>query len=60
MGAGRPILPPMPYNDLAKLKDEDLKSIFAYLKSLPPVSNKVPDPVPPNMLGSMHRKSKKM
>lgn len=60
MGVGRPILPPMPYDQYAKLKDEDLKSIFAYLKSLPPLPNKVPDPVPPNMLGSMHRKSKKM
>ncbi|HVO73432.1 MAG TPA: hypothetical protein VMT35_05385 [Ignavibacteriaceae bacterium] len=60
MGVGRPILPPMPYDQIAKLKDEDLKSIFAYLKSLPPISNKVPDPVPPNMLGSMQKKSRKM
>lgn len=48
LGAGRPILPPMPFMGLAGLKDEDLKSIFAYLKSIKPVSNKVPDPVPPN------------
>jgi mono/diheme cytochrome c family protein len=60
MGTGRPILPPMPYDQYAKMKDEDLKAIFAYLKSLPPISNRVPDPVPPNMLGSMQKKSRKM
>jgi mono/diheme cytochrome c family protein len=60
MGAGRPILPPMPWFNFAKATDEDLKAILAYLKSIPPISNKVPDPVPPNMLGSMQRKSKKM
>lgn len=50
MGIGRPTLPPMPWADIAKSTDEDLKAIFAYLKSLPPVRNKVPDPVPPNQL----------
>lgn len=47
MGAGRPILPPMPWFNLAELPDGDLRSIFAYLKSLKPVSNQVPLPVPP-------------
>jgi mono/diheme cytochrome c family protein len=45
MGAGRPILPPMPWFNLAKLPDEDLKAIFAYLKSLKPVKNQVPDAI---------------
>jgi mono/diheme cytochrome c family protein len=45
---GRQILPPMPWTDFAKANDEDLKAIFAYLKALPPVSNKVPAPVSPN------------
>jgi len=31
---------------LAKLSDSDLKAVFAYLRSLPPVRNHVPDPVP--------------
>jgi hypothetical protein len=53
MGIGRPILPPMPWSDIAKATDEDLKAIFAYLKSLPPIRNQVPDPVPPNQLTSM-------
>jgi hypothetical protein len=53
MGIGRPILPPMPWPDFAKATDEDLKAIFAYLKSLPPIRNQVPDPVPPNQLSSL-------
>ncbi len=48
MSAGRDILPPMPWQNLAGLADEDLKAIFAYLQSLPPVVNHVPDPVPPS------------
>lgn len=27
--------------------DRDLKAIFAYLRTIPPIRNKVPDPVPP-------------
>jgi hypothetical protein len=37
----------MPWQSLAKLTDEDLKAIYAYLRSLPPVRNRVPEPVPP-------------
>lgn len=48
MGVGRPLLPPMPWQAIGRSTDEDLKSIFAYLKSLPAINNKVPDPVPPN------------
>ncbi len=47
MGSGRNILPPMPWNFYSTLTDDDLKSIFAYLQSLPPVHNQVPQPVPP-------------
>ncbi len=50
MGIGRPILPPMPWQAFAQVNDEDLKAIFAYLQSLPPVHNKVPDPIPPDHL----------
>ena len=46
-GASRDILPPMPWQSLGKLTDDDLKSIFAYLRSIPPVKNRVPDPLPP-------------
>jgi hypothetical protein len=47
MGEGRPILPPMPWFNLAEAKEDDLKAIFAYLQSLPPIHNPVPQPVPP-------------
>ena len=42
--SNRGLLPPMPWYNFARLSDEDLKSIFAYLKSTPPVVNKVPAP----------------
>lgn len=45
---GRPLLPPMPWENLSKLSDDELKSIFAYLQSLPAVSNRVPGPVSPD------------
>jgi len=47
MGAGRQILPPMPWNWYGQLPDDDLKAIYAYLKSLPPMMNKVPPPTDP-------------
>ena len=50
LGAGRPILPPMPWEMVGKLTDEDLQAMFAYLKSIPPVKNKVPDPKPLDQL----------
>src|SRR5262245_42842147 len=46
-GTGRDILPPMPWPGYAKFTDQDLKSIFAYLKTVPAMSNKVPQPIPP-------------
>jgi hypothetical protein len=45
MGKDRPILPPMPWQDFSKLTDEDLKAIYAFLRTLPPVTNHVPDPI---------------
>ncbi len=47
MGDGRPILPPMPWNFVGDMSDDELKSIFAYMKSLPPIKNLVPQPVAP-------------
>ena len=40
----RPLLPPMPWFDFKNMTDEDLKSIFAYLKTVKPVANVVPAP----------------
>jgi mono/diheme cytochrome c family protein len=46
-GVARPLLPPMPWFSLAALSDRDLKAVFAYLKSIKPIRNQVPQPVPP-------------
>jgi mono/diheme cytochrome c family protein len=48
MGKGRTILPPMPWMYYGQLKDDDLKAMFAYLKSLPAISNRVPVPLGPD------------
>jgi len=44
-GRGRAILPPMPWQVIRNLTDDDLKAIYAYLKTVKPVKNRVPDPV---------------
>ena len=46
-GQGREILPPMPWQLIGKMTDDDLKAVFAYLRQVQPVRNKVPDPIPP-------------
>ena len=46
-GTSRDILPPMPWENVAKMTDADLKAIFVYLQSIPPIVNHVPDPLPP-------------
>jgi hypothetical protein len=46
-GRGRQLLPPMPWPAFGQMDDADLKAIFAYLRTVPKVRNKVPDPVPP-------------
>ena len=48
MGEGRDILPPMPWPSIGQSTDADLKAIFAYLKSLRPIENAVPDPISPS------------
>lgn len=47
MGAGRPLLPPMPAPVYANLTDEDLGAVYDYLQTVTPISNKVPAPRPP-------------
>jgi hypothetical protein len=47
MGVSREILPPMPWRMQAKLTDEDLKAIYAYLRTIPAISNRVPEPIDP-------------
>ena len=38
----RPLLPPMPWTEYRNFPDEDLKAIFAYLKTIKPIDNVVP------------------
>lgn len=47
LGRGRELLPPMPWQNLAALPDGDLEAIFAYLRTIPAVKNRVPEPQPP-------------
>lgn len=47
MAMSRDILPPMPWQNIGRMKEEDLKDIFAYLKSLAPINNPIPPPVAP-------------
>lgn len=44
-GRGRDILPPMPWPAFKNLSDDDLKAIYAFLRTVKPIKNKVPDPV---------------
>ena len=37
----------MPIEGISNYTDDELKSIFAYLRSLPPIKNAVPEPIPP-------------
>ncbi|MEO7081457.1 MAG: diheme cytochrome c-553 [Flavobacteriales bacterium] len=49
MEGSRALLPPMPWQNYRNMKTDDLKAIFAYLRSTPPVENVVPAPLPPAM-----------
>jgi hypothetical protein len=47
MGVSRPINPPMPWPAYRNATDEDLKAVYAYLRTIKPIVNHVPDYVPP-------------
>lgn len=49
LDGSRQLLPPMPWESYGKLPDDDLKAIFAYLKTVKPVENLVPAAIPPKM-----------
>jgi len=44
MDGTRPLLPPMPWEVVKNMSDEDLKAVFAYLQSVKPIKNVVPNP----------------
>jgi hypothetical protein len=47
LGVGRPIMPPMPIEEMGKLSDQELKDVWAFLRTIPPVHNQVPEYLPP-------------
>lgn len=47
MGRGRPVLPPMPIAMYRNFTDADLEAIYSYLRTIPAVRNRVPEPLPP-------------
>jgi hypothetical protein len=53
MENGRPILPPMPWQTISTMTDEDLKALYTFLRTVPAISNRVPGPVPPNEVATM-------
>lgn len=46
----RSLLPPMPWPIYRNMSDEDIKAIFAYLKTTQPVRNIVPAPIAPDQI----------
>ena len=49
LGVGRPIAPPMPWPAYRHATEDDLKAVFAYLRTVPPVKNQAPEYEPPAM-----------
>ncbi|MBZ9730796.1 diheme cytochrome c-553 [Salegentibacter sp. JZCK2] len=41
---GRMLLPPMPWQNFKEVKDDDLRAMYTYFKSLEPIENIVPSP----------------
>ncbi len=55
--AGRTLTPIMPFANFKNMTDDDLKDIFAYLKTLPPVKHRVSNTDPPTkcpVCGQIH------
>jgi len=44
---GSPILPPMPWQNFARMSTEDMSALIAYMRSLPAVSHAAPERVAP-------------
>jgi mono/diheme cytochrome c family protein len=48
-GVGRPLNPPMPWFNYKEMTDEDLLAVYTYIRTLKPIYNEVPEPLPPAM-----------
>jgi mono/diheme cytochrome c family protein len=56
---GTRMLPfPMPWPGYAHLTEDDINAIVAYLRTVPPIRNKVPDPQPKNIISYLWSKFK--
>jgi len=47
LGRGRPVLPPMPIPVYNNFTDDDLEAVYSYLRTIQPIRNRVPEPLPP-------------
>jgi Cytochrome c len=47
---GRMLLPPMPWTNYTTMADADVKAMYAYLKSIKPVKNLVPQSITPDKM----------
>ena len=47
MQGARQLLPPMPWEMYRHMTDAEIKAIFAYLRTIEPIDNIVPPPIPP-------------
>jgi mono/diheme cytochrome c family protein len=52
LGRGRQVLPPMPIPAYKHFNDADLEAIYAYLRTIPAVKNRVPEPFAAPVLGA--------
>ena len=43
LDGSRPLMPPMPWQDYSQMSNNEIKAMFAYLKSVKPVHNIVPE-----------------
>ena len=58
LGKGRALLPPMPIPGINNYTDDELKAIFAYLRTIPAIKNPVPEPIPPAPKPAAHAPAK--
>ncbi|MFC4721012.1 c-type cytochrome [Geojedonia litorea] len=47
LDGSRSLLPPMPWTSFSQMPDNEIKAIFAYLKSIKPIENLVPSAIAP-------------
>jgi len=48
----RILLPPMPWEMIRNMTDDEMKAVFAYLNSIQPINNLVPAPIPPSSVSN--------